>query len=433
MPRNRVGMPMLIEFSVENYLSFNERVTLSLAAAPEVDETDGLVSNTFEAPGGIRLLKSTLVFGANASGKSNLVKAVDFARRMVMESAKETQAGEPIQVEPFRLAPDAVERGSAFELVWIADGVRYRYHFSVNRTRVLQEELFRAPPGEDEHEVTLFQRHLDEIKVGEQFPEGREVGSKTRSNALFLSVVAQLNGEESTRILDWFRRTLPTASGVQDEGLLGFTMHKLREGAWNDEIVHLVREADLGIVGVSALEITADMLPKNLSDELRKELLSGRHGTLKVRHRAYDATGEAKGDVEFDLSSESEGTKKFIALAAPLLDVLKVSGTIVLDELDARLHPRLTQAIVRLFHAADTNPRDAQLVAATHDTNLLDRQRVRRDQIWFTEKDARGATKLYSLAELDLPPEARYQRDYLLGKYGAVPVIGELVHAEPSK
>ena len=421
---------MLIEFSVENFLSFDERVTLSLVAAPELDDPDGLVENTFEAPGGIRLLKSVLVYGANASGKSNLVKAVNFARSVVLGSAKETQAGEPIKVTPFRLGSTSSERGSSFEFVWIADGARYRYGFSVNATRVLAEALYRARPV-DEAEVELFRRDASAIHVGGRFDEGRDVVSKTRSNALFLSVAAQLNGEESQKILSWFSR-LALASGVQDDRLLGFTMAQVRKGTWTEEILHLVREADLGITGISAVEITPEMLPSNLPKEAREKLLSGDFGTLMVRHRAFDSAGQPAGEVDFTLDIESEGTQKFIALAGPLLDVLKTGVAFFLDELDARLHPRLTRAMVRLFYG-DANPNDVQLVGATHDTNLLDRRIVRRDQIWFTEKDARGATKLYSLAEFDLPPEARYERDYLLGAYGAVPVIGQLVRAEAAE
>ena len=381
-----------------------------MPAETELDETDGLSENTFEAPGGIRLLKSALVYGANASGKSNLVKAVSFARRFVLDSARETQAGEPIDVTRFLLGATAAERGSSFEFMWIADGVRYRYGFSVDSSRVLSEVLSRAHPG-DAVEVELFRRDASDIHIGKHFAEGRDLQSKTRHNALFLSVVAQLNGKESQRILSWFRDRLGTASGIQDHRSLAFTVSKVRKGTWGDEILRLAREADLGITGVSEHGIQRD--------------------TLSIRHRIFDLAGQPSGEADFDLGDESEGTQKFIALAGPLLFVLENATALFLDELDARLHPRLTRALVNLFHT-DSNPSNAQLIAATHDTNLLDRRFVRRDQIWFTEKDPRGATRLYSLAEFDLPPEARYERDYLLGKYGAVPSIGELVKPEPA-
>jgi hypothetical protein len=425
---------MLIEFSVENFLSFDERVTLSMVAAPELDGTDGLLENTFEGPGGIRLLKSALVYGANASGKSNLVKAASFVRKLVMTSAKDTQTGEPIDVKAFLLASSKEDRGSSFEIVWIDEDVRYRYGFSVNRARVLEESLFRAPAGQ-ETEVQLFRRDPDRIEVGADFAEGNDVASKTRPNALFLSVVAQLNGPESTRILTWLRAHLTIASGVQDEKLLAFTMNMVQGGHWTEEILRLAQEADLGITGVYATKVTADMLPANLPEELRKKLLSEEYGAIKLRHQKFDVAGNVAGEIDFDLNDESEGTQKFIALAAPLLDVLDAGRTLFFDELDARLHPRLTRAIVSLFHA-EANRNNAQLIGATHDTNLLDRRLLRRDQIWFTEKDRRGATRLYSLAEFDLPADeggARYERDYLLGKYGAVPVIGELVKPESAQ
>lgn len=420
---------MLIEFSVENFLSFNERVTLSLVAAPELDEPDGLIENTVEAPGGIRLLKSTLVFGANASGKSNLVKAVLFARNFVLGSSKESQAGEAIAVEPFLLGTSSSERGSAFEFVWIADGARYRYSFSVNTSRVLVEELARARPG-DVSEVELFRRDHSHIQVADAFPEGRDIVSKTRDNALFLSVCAQLNGEESQKILAWFTNQLSLASGVQDERLLGFTVAHLRLGTWKQEILQLAREADLGITGISVNDVTAEMLRSmKIPASERERLLSGGLAAVTIQHRRFDAAGQPQGEVELSFESESEGTKKFIALTGPLLRMLKNGVAFFLDELDARLHPRLTRAIVDLFHG-DANAHGAQLIGATHETNLLDRRLVRRDQIWFTEKDARGATKLFSLAEFDLHPQKWSEREYLLGKYGGVPAIGTLITPE---
>ena len=422
---------MLIEFSVENFLSFDERVTLSMVVAPELDNPDGLLENTFEAPGGLRLLKSALIYGANASGKSNLVKAVLFVRKLIMSSAKETQAGEPIEVKPFLLGTAREDRGSSFEVIWIDKETRYRYGFSVNSSRVLDEALFQSRAGE-ETEVTLFRRSIAGIEIDATFAEGIGIESKTRSNALFLSVVAQLNGAISERILTWFRERLALASGVQDEGLLRFTKDVVRRGVWTDEILRMAREADLGITGISLAELSTDMLPEGLSDDQKKRFLAAMRGTLKIRHQRFDSAGEPSGDADFDFHDESEGTQKFISLAAPLLDVLDRGTALFFDELDARLHPRLSRAVVSLFHS-DSNPRNAQLIGATHDTNLLDRRLLRRDQIWFTEKDRRGATKLYSLAEFNLPKSdegARYERDYLLGKYGGVPAIGQLIKLE---
>ncbi len=423
---------MLIEFSVENFLSFDERVTLSLVAAPELDATDGLFENTFEGPGGIRLLKSALLFGANASGKSNFVKAVLFAVSFIVGSAKDTQAGEEIGVKPFRLGADRIDRGSEIGLSWIDGNTLYKYSFSATASRVLAERLSRSVAGE-EAETLLFERDAAGIRVSDAFAEGKDVVSRTRANALFLSVVAQLNGEESERILTWFRERLLIASGLEDETLMSVTMSALRDGELTDDILRLAREADLGITGISATEITPDLLPRGMSKKERQKLLSGGYGTLQVQHRTFDSAGAATGETAFHIGDESEGTQKFLALAGPLLIALRQGVISILDELDARLHPRLTRALVGLFHA-DTNPRNAQLVATTHDTNLLDRKLLRRDQIWFFEKTRRGATRLYSLAEFDdIPEDARYERDYLLGKYGGVPNIGDLVAPEPSE
>lgn len=423
---------MLIEFSVENFLSFDERVTLSLVAAPELDATDGLTENTFEGPGGLRLVKSALLFGANGSGKSNFVKAMIFAARFIVGSAKDTQAGEKIAVKPFGFHSRGSEKGSTFETVW-ADGERvYRYSFSANTTRVISERLSRIHAGDDAP-LVLFHRDEAGIHVADEFAEGNGLAARTRANALFLSVVAQLNGEEAERILTWFREKLFIGSGLHDDTLMSITLASLRDGSLTEEIVRLAREADLGITGLSTSNITAEQLPAGLSKMERQKILSGDHGTIRVRHRTFADDGRPAGEVDFDINDESQGTQKLIALAAPLLMTLRGGVTSVLDEFDARLHPRLTQAIVALFQG-DANSNNAQLVVATHDTNLLDRRLVRRDQVWFFEKDRRGATKLYSLAEFDdVPQRAQYERDYLLGKFGAVPSIGALVSPETAE
>ncbi len=423
---------MLIEFSVENFLSFRERATLSLLAAPEVDELDGLVENTFPISGGARLLKSTLIYGPNASGKSNIVKAIHFARKFILDSIKETQAGEPIDVTPFILDTQTAEQDSLFEFVWIEEEILYRYGFSVNRARVQKEWLLRAQP-DGSSEIALFKREGDQFDISDAFEEGRDVIGKTRDNALFLSAVASWNGAQSIRILGWFRRHIAIISGLQDISLLRFTVEKIDSGVWSEEILNIIRKADLGIMGISASKDVEMPWPDDLPDELRSKL-SRRMAAerLQLRHQRFDATGEVAGKVDFDFQVESEGTKKLISLAGPLLDILKNAKVLLFDEFDARLHPRLTHAIVELFNG-DTNEKGAQIVAITHDTNLLEPALVRRDQVWFTEKGPQGATRLYSLAEFNLPSDARYQRDYLLGKYGAVPVVGTLIEPEAVK
>lgn len=398
---------MLIEFSVENFLSFNERQTFSMLAAPELDAREGLIENTFEGPGGIRLLRSALVYGANASGKSNLIKALHFARLFVLNSAKETQAGEEIDVVPFRLDRSATARPSRFEFIWLDGSVRFRYLFAVDAVRVVEEALFRAPASED-LETELFHRDVTGIFPTDAFAEGKDRIGSTRDNALFLSVAAQLNGLESQAILKWFRDRVSVVSEPPSDAMLSFTWQKIREGSWKEEILRLAREADLGITSIATRE------------------------SLKLGHRRLDPASGAEDEVEFRYEDESDGTQKFIAMTGPLLDVLHRSVAFVIDELDARLHPRLTRAIAKLF-SGGAGAGTAQLIAATHDTNLLDRRLFRRDQIWFTEKDPRGATKLYSLAEFEVPEEAVYERDYLLGKFGGVPVIGELVIPEPAR
>ena len=195
---------MILEFSVGNFRSFKERVTLSLLAAKLKAKDHRLdQENTFEATDGTLLLRSAAIYGANAGGKSNLVRAIGFMRRFILTSSKETQAGERIGVEPFLLAPQLAECPSHFEMVFFVDGTRYRYGFDVDSDRVVAEWLYHVP---QKRESMLFLRTVEGIQQSGVFKEGKGIPEKTRKNALFLSVVAQFNGETAQAVLGWFRR-----------------------------------------------------------------------------------------------------------------------------------------------------------------------------------------------------------------------------------
>lgn len=420
---------MLIEFSVGNYLSFHEPVTLSLTATRKVSEYWD--SNVIQQPR-TPLLKSAVVYGANASGKSNLLASIWFMRWFIVNSSKESQIGDPIEVTPFKLDVDAVDRPSKFEMVFLVDDIRYRYGFEADREHIVHEWLFRAPK---EAERMLFLREGDDIEVARAFNEGKGLESKTRPNALFLSVVANLNGELSGKIIEWFQN-LKAAHGVAQDSYTPVSIAMLKDKSQRESLMNVVRRADLGIVDIDVREEKADpSFPfQYLSDEGRKEYLRGTEGrkyvTLHSTHRRYRER-QPEDLVSMDFAEEeSEGTMKLLLLLGPVLHCLNQGSVLVVDELEAKLHPLLTRMIVRMFHSAETNPKDAQLIFATHDTNLLHHVCFRRDQVWFTEKTRTESTDLYSLAEIKLPKgkvrkDASYERDYFRGKYGAVPYLGD--------
>lgn len=416
---------MLIEFTVGNYLSFKDTVTFSMVAAPIKEHQD---NNVFSVSESLKLLKSSIIYGANASGKSNFIKAISFIKRLVINSSKETQANELIDVEAFKLSSETENQPSYFEIIFIYEEVRYRYGFEVDTIKVHREWLFHAPKGK---EALLFIRESNKIELGTHFSEGKGLESKTRDNALFLSVVAQFNGQLAITILKWFRR-LRIISGLNDDNYLFYTVNKLNNPKEKGKILEFLKIADLGITDVTAEEfkVTVDNLPKY------KQFFSSDDNPFFIKvsalHKKYDKNKQISVLENFDLeTNESEGTKKIFCLSGPLINALDSGETLVIDELDSRLHPLITRFIVQIFNSKETNFSNAQLIFATHDTNLLNKNIFRRDQIWFVEKDIYGATDLYSLVEYKTKENAKvrndasFEKDYILGKYGAIPFIGD--------
>lgn len=404
---------MLIGFSVGNYKSFKETVTLSMVASSITEEDKELdENNVFPINDKLSLLKSAAIYGANASGKSNLVAAINFMKWFVLNSSKETQVSEAIYIEAFRLSTQTEKEPSFFEIVFLLEDKTFRYGFEVNAREVVSEWLFQA---DDTEEKMLFERDFDNY-ILDDFPEGQGISDKTRSNALFLSVVAQFNGKISGKILLWFSKNLQLISGLQDPQYRKETLESFENDRHRHDIIEFIKKLDLGIADIQ--------IKKNIS---QKTALFGSlyQAAVKTVHRKYDADGKQTAIELFDIEThESEGTNKLFALAHLLLDTLRTGKILLIDELDARLHPLITRELICLFNSNETNPHNAQLIFTTHDTNLLSSKTFRKDQIWFTEKDNKGATDLYSLVEYKVGKNASFERDYIMGKYGAIPFIG---------
>jgi len=432
---------MLIEFSVSNYRSFRDRVTLSMEAAdiasqpPSLDE-----QNVFAASRGLRLLTSAVVYGANASGKSNLVAAINVMRTLVLNSSRDRWASKLIGIEPFRLSTATETAPSLFEIVFLVDGTQYRYGFAVDRRVVVEEWLYRLGKA---REATLFVRDGQEIRVNPRtFREGRDLEFRTRPDALFLSVVAQFDGAIAQRLTEWFA-TLDVNTGVTDWGDMAFALTGFETSPHRRTIEELIRRLDTGIerLELERLSLTGDVL-----DDLPEfftqtrfaffdELFPGEtveFFRFNTYHQRFDAEGRPVDRVAFDLERhESAGTQRLFALAHPIVRALKEGGVLVIDEFDARLYPNLAMELIRLFNDPTTNPHHAQLIATTHNTNLLSARLFRRDQVWFVEKSRQGASDLYSLVEYRIDGkivrnDASFEKDYILGRYGAIPFIGDL-------
>jgi AAA15 family ATPase/GTPase len=421
---------MLIEFSVGNYRSFKDKVTFSMVAANIVAQDKQLdENNVFKVDSDLQLLKSAAIYGANASGKSNLCKAIHFMKWFMVNSSKETQSTDKIDVEHFRLSAETENQPSFFEIVFLLDGQKYRYGFEADNIRVVSEWLFYVPKS---RETKLFERNKNKFSVSKSY-KANGVSQKTRNNALFLSVSAQFNVEIAENILNWLTNKLEIISGLDELFYLRYTVQCLSKNENSNQIIELIRKLDFGIntIELEEREIPLSALPNYLSDEMKNRLSKNKNKVtfIKTIHRKFDSDGKYLSNESFDLSNhESKGTQKLFALAGLIFDTLKNGIVLFIDEFDASIHPLISYAIVELFNSSQTNPNNAQLIFMTHDTNLLSNKLFRKDQIWFTEKNKYGATDLYSLAEYKVRNDASFEKDYIQGRYGAIPYIGNLSH-----
>lgn len=408
---------MLIEFTVGNYRSFKDKKTLRMDASTAVSEHRGNLILTGKG----ELLRSAVLYGANASGKSNLLRAMGVMRNEVLSSALRSSIWE-IPIHPFLLNTPSDQGPSFFEAVFLFADIRYRYGFEVKKSRFSSEWLFES---KREKEKPLFIREQDDIQISGNLAEAKGLEKRTKSKSLFLSVCDQFNVKVASEILSWFQ-------GL--DILISDDFHKYREATiehlksvdGKEWLTKFVKIADLGIEDVL-------IKTENFESDDVIEASNNLPVSINTVHNKYDANGEISGKVELNmLEFESSGTNKFFNISGSVYNCLHNGGLLIADELDVKLHPLMTRAIVRLFNDPATNPNNAQLIFATHDTNLLSYGNFRRDQIYFTEKDQYGATDLYSLAEFKeegigkVRKDRSFYKDYMQGRYGAVPHIDNL-------
>ena len=421
---------MLVNFTVKNYRSFKEERTFSMEASSIKEHEESVIK-----AGNQRLLPLTIIYGANSSGKSNLIFAIYTMQRMVKESVRLNES-DPLLYDPFALDEVSRSAPTLFEVQFIQGENRYRYGFEYTKKEIVSEWLYENRFGEEE--VELFIRSKDVIEVSEKaFPEGRGKEDLTNANRLFLSLVAQLKGEKSNVVMACVGEC-NMVSGIETERYENFTFEMFMEhlnGA--DEAQAFFKELQLGFnsFSVKKTDITTEKLaslPELKRQQVEKEMSTHTFVDAITTHNIYNEEGQVVREHDFYRDEmESEGTKKVIELSGPIFDTLINGNTLIVDELDAKLHPLLTRNIVLLFMDPERNKHGAQLIFATHDTNLLDLSMLRRDQIWFAEKDKVESTDLYSLVEFEEDgqeePNNKHdiERDYIRGRYGAIPFIGK--------
>lgn len=422
---------MLIEFSVTNYRSILERQTLNMTASTYFKELESL--NTFmpdQNDGVPRLLRSTVLYGPNASGKSTLIQALQFVRGQVLNSQKESQAGDVIDVVPFKLTADSRTADSEFEVTFVEQGVRYEYGFCCNRDRFTEEWLIAYPLGRSQkwfHRVFDAEAGKDAYKFSTSFLGGRQrqtLAAQTRPNALFFSTAIQLNNEQLKPAFDWFKLRLRVFDSVRGFSP-GYTVQRCGEDEDRKRVVAFMNSADLSIADIQLKEtvFSADALPKGMPTAIKDEFLKDMAGRKFVEPRFFHRDVDTQESVEFAEEEESDGTRALFAFAGPWLDVIENERVLVVDELDTSLHPLLVHHLVKRLHHEGTK---AQLIFTTHDTTLLSQKLLRRDQVWFMEKDAKSATRLYPLSDFSPRDNEAVERGYLNGRYGGIPFLKDL-------
>jgi uncharacterized protein len=373
------------------------------------------------------------IFGANASGKSNLLNAMLFMRTAVRASYAEWEPGGGIPRQPFRLVPGGTDESSVYVVDLSLADVRHVYGFVIDDDQVHEEWLYAYPHG---RRRTLFERNENGIRLGSKLPDYRSrtetLAGLTRKNTLFLSAAAHANQQEVLPVYDWFRRGLSAPSGGEFNSWVRTLARRLQGSeAEKRAIVELIRLADLGISDIIVMESSYQAFHEALSEVERRladaeVMLEGGH-FLAAMGRVTLRFEQGRHGESLGLGDQSEGTKAWMSLLVDVFEALDKGSLLVIDEIDTSLHPRLTARLIELFQDKRTNPRSAQLVFATHDASLLGtsfgREVLARDQIWFVEKDVDGATTLFPLTDFHPRKEENTERRYLGGSYGAVPAV----------
>lgn len=414
---------MLISFSVENFKSFKEKQILDLTTTSAKEHPE----NVFYTDKKIGIAKSAVIFGANASGKSNLLEALYHMRKIIVEGVS---ASNSIPTIPFKLDKSYLEKPTTFEVELFIDDKIYTYGFITTKDRIMEEWLFAMPHNRQQ---TWFTRKWDEQtkeyswKIGSFLSGQKKIWiESTRNNALFLSTAVNLNSKDLEPIFNWFAKKL---HHIDPDGINpGFTFKQCEEETeLKNEIINFMKVADFNI---SNIEIKKKKVDINLDLpfiplELREKIIKDSPNAIRISSTLYHQNSHGEL-IEFDFNEESAGTQKFLAYAGPVLDVLEKGYTLVVDELNCNLHPKLVEFLIKLFNNPKKNKNNAQLIFSTHETSVLSQEIFRRDQIWFCKRDIDQSTQLYSLSDFGVKKDkTNIELGYLAGKYEAIPFISD--------
>ena len=415
---------MLIEFSVKNFLSFKDKVTLSM----EKGNGDEKLENVF-TKNDVDLLRTTAIYGANASGKTNILKAFTCAILMIRNSNFMNTTNKWFSIKPFLFDKKTSKEPSEFEFIFIANNVKYRYFFSADANKIYDEILdayYTQKP------TNIFTRsNTNDYEFNNDRSKLESIAAKNTENKLFLTTATTWNYDKTKDAFLWFSEKIDTYDSfdrISDQDLIEYSKN---DGELKEFALKLLKEADIFIK-----DIHVDYEEKEMDNAMMDMLippLARTNGTFKMSNVRIELEHEIidenknKHIYSLNFNDESSGTRTLFALAPFLKRAFESTRTIVVDELEKSMHPALVEFIVKLFNDKSINKANSQLIFITHATNLLNLGILRRDQIWFTEKNPdTGVSELYPLDSFSVRKDENIQKGYINGRYGAVPFIKEI-------
>ncbi len=426
---------MLIEFRFKNYRSFRDEAVLSMEAAGL-----GTLKNCLIPYGGLKLVPGVAIYGKNGGGKSNVIRAFWLAVQFIRNAQRTQHEKASVPVVPFALDEKSKDETTEFEFIYTNDDIKYWYGFSATREKVTKESLYHAPKGQ---KALVFSREGQEFTFTEEKPKRKLISETVAENQLFFSVACTMNDMACVNAMKWFREQIFFSRDYSDipKQLLNYSEDTNMLKAISD----YAKAADFGIEDmqfeIDSKEVDENLnFPENLPEGMKEALTQFIHvlsetsnnseSRLKlgqVKATSYHQGQDMDGNLQLyplDLSEESDGTRKLMSIAPAIESTLQRGGVLLIDELERELHPMLVDYIIAKFQSKTTNPKGAQIIFTTHNTELLSMELLRKDQIYFADKDRKsGSSELYSISELSTKTTENIRKGYLLGKYGATPDV----------
>lgn len=428
---------MLINFEFYNYRSFRDKTILSLEAKGNGEYKSCLIP--YKKSG---ILPAAAIFGKNGGGKSNIIRAFWLGVQFIRNAQKTQHESAPVPVRAFALNDYSMNEPTGFEYQYLSEGIKYTYGFSATSKEIIQEYLYASPKGQ---KSIIFTRDKQEFK----FPANKEkkkkemIAEAVGANQLFFSIACVMNYKPCIAAMRWFREAVHFSKDYTD--IPKQIIDNFEDANMLNAIVSYAKQADVGIEDmtfeisnedISKLPNESGKIPEGLIRALKefaaalKDSSENAEINLKIGevktsslHRGIKKDGN-KEIFSLELSDESEGTRRLMALAPGIEHVLENGGIFLVDEIDRELHPLLAEFLISKFQSKETNPGHAQLIFTTHDTELLNMEIIRKDQVYFVDKNRdSGVSELFNLTEFPVRTNDNIRKAYLVGKYGAVPEV----------